>query len=166
MLLYFPKQFDANEWTILIGILFNFLVFKLLPNRMSKEITPLICLLSISFPKVMDHTMAVKPFNLYDLTDSSKYELFDVALYGVFPAFGFLFINIYEYFNLKGPKLVVYLVIWSFFSVGFEFLLVKLHVFVYTGWKLVFSLPIYIVVLSLTLLFYKFLIFYKNQENI
>jgi hypothetical protein len=164
MVLYFPKHFDENEWTIIIAIIFNLLIFSLLPKRLPKEITPLIVLLSISYPKIMDHTMAVEPFDLYDLTDTEKYEIFDLALYGVYPAFGYLFIYIYDYFQWKGLKLVLYFIVWSLFSAGLEFLLVKLHVFVYEGWKIIYSLPIYIVVLSLTYLFYKFLIFYRKEN--
>jgi hypothetical protein len=164
MLLYYPNKFDENEWTILIAILFNILIFILMPKRIPKEITPLIVLLSISFPKIMDHSMGVEPYNLYDLTDSSKYEIFDLVLYGVYPAFGYLFVYFLDYFNFKGIKLVLYFIVCSLFAFVFEFLLVKLHVFVYTGWKLIYSLPIYIVVLSLTFLFYKFVTYYRNKN--
>ena len=167
MLLYYPTKWDENEWTIITAILFNILIFKYLPKRIPKETTPLIVLLSVSFPKVMDHTMAVDPFNLYDLTDSSKYEIFDLALYGVYPVFGYLFIYLLDFFNFKGFKLILYLMVWSLLSVVFEFVLFKLHVFVYTGWKLIYSLPIYLVVLSITFLFYKFVTYYrlKNMDN-
>jgi hypothetical protein len=165
MLLYYPNKFDENEWTILIGILFNILIFIFLPKRIPKEITPLIVLLSISFPKIMDHSMGVEPYNFYDLTDSSKYEIFDLALYGVYPAFGYLFVYFLDYFNLKGLKVVLYIFVWNLFAVVAEFLLIKLHVFVYTGWKLIYSLPVYLVVLILTFLFYKFVSFYRNKNN-
>jgi hypothetical protein len=83
MILYLPEKFDENEWTILIALIANILIFMFLPKKLPKEITPLIVLLSISFPKIMDHSMGVKPYNLYDLTDTNKYELFDLLLYGV-----------------------------------------------------------------------------------
>jgi hypothetical protein len=162
MLLYPPEKFDINEWTIIITVIFNIVIFFFVQKGIPKEVTPLIVLFSISFPKVMDHSMAVKPFNLYDLTDTHKYELFDVILYGAYPAFGYLFVYFLDYFNFKGKKIVLYLLSWTFFSVVFELLLVKLHVFVYTGWKIVYSLPVYLIVLSLMFLFYRFLIYYNN----
>ncbi|MCT2537139.1 hypothetical protein NC661_05790 [Aquibacillus koreensis] len=165
MLLYFPEKFDINEWTILITVVFNIGIFLFMRKRIPKEITPLIVLLSISFPQVMDHSMGVKPFNYYDLTDSNKYELFDVILYGAYPAFGYLFVYFLDYLNLKGKKLVLYFLSWALFSVVFELLLVKLHVYVYNGWKIYYSLPVYLVVLSLTFLLYKFLIYYNKHEH-
>lgn len=165
MLLYPPEKFDINEWAIMIIVIFNIAIFLFVKKRIPKEISPLIVLLSISFPKVMDHTMGVKPFNLYDITDTHKYELFDLILYGAYPAFGYLFVWFLDYFNLKGKKIVLYFLSWTLFSVVFELLLVKLHVYVYTGWKIVYSLPVYIMVLSLTCLFYKFLIYYNKYNN-
>jgi hypothetical protein len=164
LFLYFPIKFDQNEWTILAAVILNILIFSFFPKKIPKEITPLIILLSISFPKIMDHSMAVKPFDLYNITDTSKYELFDLVLYGVYPAFGYLFVYFLDYF--KGLKVVIYFTFWTIIAIGIELLLVKLHVFVYTGWKLVYSLPIYIVVLSLTFLFYKFIIHYYNKIHI
>lgn len=160
MLLYLPKKFDENEWTIIITVLLNIVIFIFMPKKLPKEITPLIVLLSISFPKIMDQSMAIKPLNFYNITDSGKYELFDLILYGVYPAFGYLFVYFLDY--VKGIKLVLYLIAWSLLSAALEFLFVKLHVFVYTGWKLIYSLPIYLIVLSLTYLFYRFVTYYRN----
>jgi hypothetical protein len=157
-------RFDNNEWAIIIAILINILIFRLLPKRLPKEITPLIVLLSMSYPKILDHTMAVNPFNLYDIMDTDRYEFFDLALYGVYPAFGYLFIYLLDSYNPKGIKLVLYFITWSVVSIGMEFLLVNLHVFVYTGWKLIYSLPIYLVVLVLTYLFYQLLKYYRVKK--
>ncbi|MCM3023454.1 hypothetical protein M3576_08960 [Weizmannia ginsengihumi] len=165
MLLYFPNKFDENEWTILIVILFNLLILMLLPKKIPKEITPLIALLSISYPKIMDHSMAVKPYNLYNLTDSGKYELFDLALYAVYPAFGYLFVYFLEYVNVSRVLLVVYIVAWSIIGVAVEYLFVILHVFIYTGWKLIYSLPIYLIVIAITYVFYQIATYYHKKES-
>ncbi len=163
MFLYLPEKFDANEWTIIIIVLLNIAIFAFMPKRIPKEITPLIVLLSISFPKVLDHSMGVKPFDLYDISDYHEYELIDLILYGAYPAFGYLFIYILDYFNFKGLKLVFYFLTWTIFAVVFELLLVKLNVYVYTGWKIVYSLPVYSIVLSLTYLFYKLIMYYHKK---
>lgn len=162
MILYLPEKFDENEWTILIALIANLLIFLFLPKKLPKEITPLIVLLSISFPKIMDHSMAVKPYNLYDITDTNRYELFDLLLYGVYPAFGYLFIYFID--HVKRFMLVLYMIGWSLFGTLFEWIFVKLHVFTYTGWKIVYSLPVYIIVLSLTFLFYSFLMKYRQMQ--
>lgn len=165
MIFYPPNKFDQNEWTIIILVIFNILVFNLVPKRFPKEVTPLIVLLSISFPKIMDHSMAVPPFDLYNLTDSGKYEIFDLAIYGIYPAFGYIFLYFIDLYQLKHFKLALYIIAWSILAVGFDFLLAKLHVFVYTGWNLIYSLPLYIVVLTLTFLFFKFIIHYARTKS-
>nr|WP_263324791.1 hypothetical protein [Neobacillus sp. Marseille-Q6967] len=165
MFLYLPKEFDSNEWFTLVAIIINILTFKLLPKRLPKELTPLIVLLSIAFPKVLDHTMAVKPYDLYNISDSKNYELFDVILYGAYPMFGYLFIYLYDVFQPKKTLLVLYFLGWSIFAGGFEFLLNKLQVFSYTGWHLTFSFPVYLTTLCLTFLFYKFTKNYLDKNG-
>src|SRR5207253_482020 len=118
-----------------------------LPKRFPKAITAIIVLYSIAMPKVLDHTIAVKPYNLYDLTDSSKYELFDLIMYAIYPPFGYLFIYIYDYFKFKGIRFVMYIFFWSIASIGMEFIANQLHVFNYHGWRLIYSLPIYTVIM-------------------
>ncbi|UFU01126.1 hypothetical protein KO561_09390 [Radiobacillus kanasensis] len=165
MLLHFPEAFDKNEWAVIIGILINIIIFMCLPKRIPKEITPLIILLSMSYPKILDHSLAVSPLNYYDIMDSTKYEIFDLLLYGVYPAFGYLFVYILDYFKLKGFQLFWYLLAWNLFAVGVEYLLIKLGIFVYKGWSLAYSLPIYTIVLSLTLLFYKLAMYFHNKNT-
>lgn len=164
MFLHFPKQFDENEWAILFLVFFNLFLFITLPKRMSKELPALIILISLSFPKVMDHSIAVKPFSLYNITDTHNYEIFDILLYGAYPVFGYLFVYLYDYFKLKRMKLVGYIFIWSIIAIIMEFTLVKLHVYVYNGWKIIYSLPLYLIVLNLTLLFYIFIKSYNETH--
>jgi hypothetical protein len=156
MLLYYPENFNQNEWFILGAVIVNILVFTFFPKRLPRELVPLIVLLSISFPKVLDHTMAVQPYDLYNITDSKKYELFDLILYGVYPMFGYLFLYIFDVFKPSHIKFILYLLFWTFFAGAFEYILINIHVFTYTGWHIVFSLPVYLVTLCLTYLFYRF----------
>jgi len=61
-------------------------------------------------------------------------------------------------------KLAGYFLPWSFLGVGTDYLLVKLHVFNYTGWKLIYSLSVYICVLSLTYLAFQSIMYYYNKK--
>jgi hypothetical protein len=167
MLLYYPEKFDANEWFILVGVIVNILVFTFLPKRLPRELIPLLVLLSISFPKVLDHTMAVQPYDFYNINDSKKYELFDLILYGVYPMFGYLFLYIFDIFKPTQMRFLFYILVWTFFAGAFEYILFKIHVFTYTGWHIVFSLPVYLITLCLTFLFYRFVnnYFLKNKRQ-
>lgn len=165
MALNFPEKFDVNEWFILGALLGSLLVFLLLPKRLPKPITPLIVLVSISFPSILDHSLAVNPHNLYNLNDRKDYEIFDLILYLVYPAFGYLYVYLLNLLQWKRLKLVAYLLIWTLFSVVFEMTLTKIHVFVLTGWKHVYSLPVYIAVLTLTYYFFIFIMNYQTKTT-
>ncbi|WP_043933060.1 hypothetical protein [Bacillus sp. EB01] len=154
MLLYPPEHFDKNEWFILFAIGFNIAIFAGLPKRLPYASIPLIVLISISFPKLFDHTIAVAPYNFYNINDSVHFEYFDLLLYGVYPAFGYLFIYIYDFYKPRGYGLILYLLAWSLTGSALEFLLTKLGVFTYIHWNTVYSLAVYLGVLPFTLLFY------------
>jgi hypothetical protein len=161
-LLTFPKHFDENEWFIIVIILLSLSLFKL-PKRFPTGITILIIVFSMSLPKIIDHSIAADPYNLYDLNDSNKFELFDVLLDALYPPFGYLCVYLYDLLHPKGYKIVLYILSWTVIGVGFEYIAIQFNVFDHHGWKLIYSLPTYIATLSIYLLFYEFLTqFYKK----
>lgn len=160
MILKLPDHFDQNEWFIIVVILVSLIMYKVLPKRFPKAITAIIVLYSIAMPKILDHTIAVKPYNLYDLTDSGQYELFDLIMYAIYPPFGYLFIYIYDYFKFKGIRFVMYIFFWSIASIGMEFIANQLHVFNYHGWRLIYSLPIYTAIMIINVFLFNFSINY------
>lgn len=164
MFLYLPKHFDENEWLIIIGLVLCVFLVRL-PKKMPTEVTYLIVLLSLAIPNVVDHSIAaISPFDLYQLTDTEKYEVFDVLLSGVYVPFGYLCVYIYEWFRPKKMKIVLYILNWAIFAICFEFVCVKLHVFTYHGWRLAYSFPTYLLVISIFLAYYEFLIFQHKKK--
>ncbi|MCP8970064.1 hypothetical protein [Ectobacillus ponti] len=134
-------------------------------RRLPGDITPLLVLLSISFPKIADHTLGVAPYDLYDITDMKRYGFFNLLLYGVYPAFGYLFIYLYDWLKPRKLAPILYFVVWSLFAVGFEYLLVRIRVFSYHGWHLIYPLPVYLLAMSSLLLFYKGLCWYRQNKT-
>lgn len=164
MFLYLPKHFDENEWFIIIVLVLSIFLIRL-PKRMPTEVSYLIVLLSLCIPNIIDHSIAaISPYDVYQLTDSEKYELFDILLSGAYVPFGYLCVYIYEWFRPKKMKIVLYILSWALFAIGFEFVLVRLHVFTYHGWNLVYSFPTYLLVVSLFLLYYEFLLFHHKKK--
>jgi len=159
-----PKHFDENEWTIIVGIFLSTLLWRL-PKKIPTEITILIVLFSMAVPKIMDHLIASVSPNLYQITDSEKYELFDLLLDIVYIPFGYLCIYVYEIWKPKKLKLVFYIFLWSVLAVCFEFVMVKVHVFTYRGWRLAYSFPIYITVITIALSLYVFLTNYNQRRS-
>lgn len=162
-MLTLPEQFDVNEWIIIILLLSNIVLFKL-PKKFPSVITVLLVLLSISMAKLPDHTIAIRPFDLYDLNDTQKYELFDLLLYGAYPPFGIICIYLYTWFNIKGIFTLLYILIWSMFAVIFEYFLVFLGVFDYKGWTIFYSFPVYLITVFIYILFYNFALGYYDKR--
>jgi hypothetical protein len=96
-----PKYFDENEWTIIVGIFLSILLWRL-PKKIPTEITILIILFSMAVPKIMDHLIASVSPNLYQITDSEKYELFDLLLDIVYSFWIFMYLCIR---NLETEKI-------------------------------------------------------------
>jgi len=158
MFLYLPKHFDENEWFIIIALVLSIFLVRL-PKRMPTEVSYLIVLLSLAIPNIIDHSIAaISPFDAYQITDSEKYEVFDILLSGVYIPFGYLCVYFYEWFRPKKLKIALYILCWALFALCFEFVLVKLNVFTYRGWKLIYSFPTYLLVISLFLIYYEFLL--------
>lgn len=166
MFLYLPKHFDQNEWFIIIVLILSLFLVKL-PKRMPAEVSCLIVLLSLAIPNIIDHSIAaISPYDVYRLNDSEKYEVFDILLSGVYIPFGFLCVYFYEWLRPKKTKIVLYILCWALFAIGFEFVIVRLHVFTYHGWRLAYSFPTYLLVISLFLVYYEFLLFHHKNKDI
>lgn len=160
-----PMQFDENEWCIIIIIILGVLLLKL-PKRIPTSITILIVLLSISIPKVLDQIIAaISPYDLYRITDTNKYELFDLLLDLVYMPFGYACIYLYDFLHPRNIQIALYILCWTLFAGGFEFILVKLHVFNYHGWKLVYSFSTYIVTITLFVTFYEILLYWYKMKK-
>lgn len=163
MLLYPPKHFDGNEWFIIIMILLSLLLFKL-PKKIPTSLTVLICLLSVAIPTVIDNCIAaVPPYNLYQVTDTQKYELFDFLMYFTYPPFGYLCIYLHELWHIQGIRTLFYIIGWTAVAMITELLYVYFNVIQYTGWHVIYSLPIYIFVLSFFIVFYIFIKDYHEK---
>jgi hypothetical protein len=154
-----PKNFDQNEWFVIISLVFLILLLICLPKRFPTSITILIITFSMSLARVVDHLLAGPNINFYDVMDSGKYELFDILCYAPYAPFAYLFVYIYDKWNIKGVKTSLFILIVSLFGIGFEWLTTKpfIDFFKYHNWNIIYSFPIYLVVQPLTLVFLKFI---------
>lgn len=152
-----PKDFDLNEWYIILSALaLVFLLYKL-PKRFPASITLLLLLFTAAASRVTDHLLAGPHQDLYDIMDTSKYELFDLFSYITYVPFSYVFIYIYDKYQLKGLKLTFYILTFSLGGVLFELLISAdlidfLH---YKIWTPYMSWPVYLTVQPLTILFFE-----------
>ncbi len=159
MILYPPLVFDGNEWfTIFAGTLIWAIMLSL-PRRFNDLMMMMIWLGNHFLAEVVDFTIAVPPINLYDTHDWPQYEIFDLIIYiFLYPPSAYLALYMYDKWRFTGWKLVLYIVACALVSTGLEAISLWFHVFTYYGWKLIYSFPVYMVVFSLNIALYHFVL--------
>lgn len=133
-----------------------------LPRRLTISLTVLVCLFAIFIASLFDHLLATSITDYYNIMDSGKYEFFDYLLYLLYAPFAYLFVYLYEEWNLKGYGILLYILVWSIVGTIFEWISHLFYVFNYKGWKIGYSFTVYLIIQPLTLLYFKFL---KNNYS-
>jgi hypothetical protein len=165
-LLPFPKKFDQNEWFILLSLAVLVLLLIFLPKRFPTSITILLLAFSMAIARVIDHLLAGPSINFYDVLDSGKYELFDILCYVPYAPFAYIFVYLYDYWKIKGIYTSLYVLIVSLMGIGFEWLTTTplIDFFKYHHWNVIYSLPIYLAIQPITLLFYQLIIKFHDES--
>jgi hypothetical protein len=90
--------------------------------------------------------------------DGPKYTIMDLFVYLLYGPYGYLLVYFYEKFEIRGLRIVFYIIFWALIGIAFEFINVKMGVFTYkAGYKLAYSFPIYLFIQSFLLLFYRYI---------
>jgi hypothetical protein len=165
-MLEMPQEFDSNEWVILIALIVGYGAIFMMPKRIPLSHTLLVMSFSIAIVKATDHILGAPPLDLYDFNDTSKYDFFDFLTWILYPVFGYFFVYLYETWAIKGSLNFIYIFGWSWFSFFFEWWTLEMNVFTYKGWKLAYSYPFYLFILSVYLLFYKFIKNYITEKSV
>ncbi|NQX69227.1 hypothetical protein HQN90_24140 [Paenibacillus alba] len=154
----YDQGFNGNEWYVIAIIVTAFLLIWVLPNIFTFTQTLYTLLIGIVFGLMFDHTIAIPPFDLYDIGDNSSYEVWDFLSYGMYAPFGYLYIYFYKRLGVHGFYTIPYILAWTVLSIGIEWLGVLVGVFHYKhGYRLYFSIPIYLFLQSVHLLIYSVL---------
>ena len=92
--------------------------------------------------------------NFYDVNDNSSYQFIDFLSYLTYGPLSYLFFYFYDRF--RPVSIPIYILIWTLISLGMEWIATYFGVFHYRhGYKLSYSLPIYLLVQSCWLLIYR-----------
>lgn len=168
MWLPLPKRFDANEWYVILNSLFGYAWIFFVPIRYPRSVSWLIVLLTVSSAIVMDHAIAGPPLNWYDTNDQPAYELIDVFTYFMYAPYALLCVYLYDKLDPKRLWFTAYIVGWSLFCVGFEWLAVQCHVFTFYKWKFMYSFSVYLVMTTILINMFRFLLrhFYDRSESV
>jgi len=145
MILYPPERWDANEWFILLSALSVLGVSFALPRRLSGAAVVVFAVYSVFLAQTVDSIIAVKPYDLYDVGDSSKYEYGDVFMYYFsYPPSTYLFVYAYDRWKPKGRALAAFILGAALITTGLEGLANAFDVFTYKAWRLIYSSLAYV----------------------
>ncbi|KRE72934.1 hypothetical protein [Paenibacillus sp. Soil750] len=153
---------DWNEWFVVICSIIAMTVFFKIRKHFDTITIVLIWTFNILFVATYDYALAATPFELYYCGDNVTYEpIATFAHVFLYPPFSFFLLFFYDKWNLREKKhrkrLVLYLAGWTAFAVFFEWLHVLNGFFVYTGWKLYYSIPLYPISALILLRIYHFI---------
>ncbi|MCD1260144.1 hypothetical protein B5M42_015120 [Paenibacillus athensensis] len=135
---------DLNECVMIGSSLVAFGLFWLVHRSFSRIVTIAIWLFTVAYVESIDYFLAATPFELYYCGDNITYEPSTGVIHLVlYPSCSFLFLYLYDKWQVRGPSLFVYLAVWTVLSVGFEGVCDLTGVFTYTGWSLSYSILTY-----------------------
>jgi hypothetical protein len=141
----YERSFDENEWFVIISLILLCAVVFILPKIFSLTEAAFHFIFGIYVGMFYDHTISIKPWDFYDVNDSSAYQFIDFLSYIMYGPYSYLFIYFYFKLRVKGSMIIAYIFIWSFFSLLMEYIGVKIGLFHYEkGFKMYWSLPIYL----------------------
>lgn len=151
-----PHKFDQNEWFILGSIIVAYSIIFFLPKRFPTSLSIILLLYGPTVARISDHLLATAKLDYYRVMDLAKFEFFDLVTYLLYAPFSYLFLYIYDRLKLEGFWILFYIFCCTLAATFFEYINNVLHVFSYNGWKLFYSLSVYLFIQCLTIVFYKY----------
>lgn len=153
------EKFYSNVWFILGLLIIGVLVTWKLPRRFPLKESLVYFMYFIFLGMTFDHTLGIKPFDYYDVNDSSSYQFIDFLSYLTFGPFGYLFVYFYDFFKIENSYNTIYIFLWSVSALGTEYIADLFRVYHYkNGYEIYYSFPIYLLILTSDLYLYKYLI--------
>ncbi|MDP4083681.1 MAG: hypothetical protein Q8934_03600 [Bacillota bacterium] len=154
-MIVYDNQFNANEWFIIIGLGIGIVTTMILPKRFPIKISIVFFMCGIYSGFFFDHSLSVQPVSFYDVNDNSSYQFFDFLSYLTFGPFSYLYFYFFDWFNFKNKYIPIYILMWSFICLGFEWCATYVGVYHYQhGYSMYYSFSIYLLVLSSWLFLY------------
>ena len=142
-------------WVLIfiIFIIFNIISF-FVPKRIGRIEIYATCFFAYAYGLTTDIVLDLH-YHLYGYFEKGFQwkSLLGILLY--FPSISFLFLNYYPTKRKIAYK-ALYIILWSIFSVIFEWFTVQTEFFYYSGWKLWYSAPVYPLIFVILVINMKF----------
>jgi hypothetical protein len=151
----YEKAFDANEWFTIGSLLLLNILIWITPKRFSLLEGMGHYVFGIFISMFFDHTISVKPWDFYDVNDSSAYQVTDFMSYLMFGPYSYFFIYFYLKFRIAGFMNILYILVWACSALFMEWVGIQVGLFHYDkGYKMYWSFPIYLSILSIQMIYY------------
>ncbi|MBB2479507.1 hypothetical protein H5P36_04840 [Bacillus sp. APMAM] len=161
----YDNHFNENEWFVIISFCIGAMLVYCLPRRFPKKITYVFLMCGVFFGIFFAHTLSVVPVSYYDIGDTSHLELFDLLSQFNYGPYSYLFFYFYDRFRINPKFSPIYILFWSFFSIGSERLSDAFGVYHYTnGYNIFYSFAIYLCVFSFWVPFYYVIMAYSEKS--
>lgn len=154
---FLPKSFDENEWfAIIITALVSYAVYYVTVKKRKLLWTQIICisLLNLQMTTVGDYFLAMPPYDFYDTADRNSGELTDVFLQNIVYPGTVLFI-MHWYKRIPIPKFAFLILSVLLLSTLEGISVYFFHLFTYKSWKFYYSILMYLLTMTLNLIFYE-----------
>ncbi|MDQ0198233.1 hypothetical protein J2S10_001374 [Neobacillus ginsengisoli] len=149
----YDNHFNSNEWFIVVGLCIGTITLFFLPKRFPRKTSIVFFTCGVFSGFFFDHSLSVEPVNFYDVNDNSSYQFIDFLSYVTYGPLSYLFFYFFD--RLRPVSIPIYILIWSLISLGMEWSATYFGVFHYRhGYKLFYSLPIYLIVQSCWIVLY------------
>ena len=167
MTVFYENSFNLNEWFVIISLIVSgFLIWKT-PKLFSRLEMIAYFLFGVAYGMFYDHTISVKPWDFYDVNDNSSYQLIDFLSYVMYGGYSYFFLYLYKKLKIRGISHLLYVVIWSGFSLLMEWITLKIGLFHFDkGYRMFWSFPIYVTAQTMLIIFYQIVNKKKMQEEI
>jgi glucan phosphoethanolaminetransferase (alkaline phosphatase superfamily) len=158
------EHFDKNEIYILVMLVVAYSAFFFFPKKLPVKITLLFLVWGFASSTLFDFTIGGGLLDFYKVNDSNHYELSDLLTYFLFATFGYFFVYFYERLHINKQRFIFYVLGWTIVGLIMERVSSWMGVTHYQhGYKLPYSVAVFLVVQTTTGLYYEFI---KNKENI
>ncbi|WP_108669947.1 CBO0543 family protein [Peribacillus acanthi] len=156
--------FDWNDWFMIITGIASLSLFFLIRKYFHPVINISIWIYNVFLVETIDYFLVGTPYQLYYFSDNPTYEPSSAFFHlTVYPASALIFLYVYDKWEIKGRKSVLYILFWTCFSILFEWVCIKNNVLTYTGWKLLYSVPTYPIAAILLICFFRFIQKHMND---
>src|SRR5699024_4157523 len=160
------ETFDKNEIYVLVMLIIVYAAFFIFPKRISRQIALLFLVWGFAIATFCNFTIGGGLMDFYKLNDSDKYELIDLLTYFLFAPFGYFFVYFYHCFKINQKKVIFYILGWTLFGLLMERVSRFMEVIHYeNGYSMKYSVAVFLVVQTMTALYYEWIVRQQNENR-